>query len=227
MSDPSGGKAKLRFGPFLADLATQELFKRGKRLKLQQQPMQVLMALLERPHVVVTREDLRTRIWPADTFVDFEHSLNTAVKKVRQALGDNASRPHFIETLPRRGYRFLKDVEATDEAIASRHRQAGREVGRLFAVQSEDAMGCVAAPADEQSFEEWQKLRALSDDVGIAMMITNKRLLLLQSGISVRVLAKAGSTGWWETRILEGEHFGLKALLPRKQLKSAPEQEPV
>ncbi|MGB8324315.1 MAG: winged helix-turn-helix domain-containing protein, partial [Candidatus Acidiferrum sp.] len=141
MFDPSSGIAKLRFGPFLADLATQELFKRGKRLKLQQQPMQVLMALLERPHVVVTREDLRTRIWPADTFVDFEHSLNTAIKKVRQALGDNASRPRFIETLPRRGYRFLKDVEATDETIASRHRQAGREVGRLFAVQSEDAMG--------------------------------------------------------------------------------------
>src|SRR5580692_8419698 len=118
MSEARDGQAKLQFGPFLADLSAGELYRRGKRIKIQRQPMQVLTALLERPREVVTREELRERIWPADTFVDFEHSLNTAIKKMRQALGDSASRPKFVETLPRRGYRFLKDVEATDEAIA-------------------------------------------------------------------------------------------------------------
>ncbi len=100
----------LRFGLFEADFAAGELRKNGNRVRLQEQPFQVLAALLETPGDIVTREQLRQKIWPADTFVDFDHSLNTAVNKVREALGDSASNPRFVETLARRGYRFIAPV---------------------------------------------------------------------------------------------------------------------
>ncbi len=97
----------VRFGPFEADLATGELRRDGERVPLQDKPFQMLALLLGRPGGLVTREELRTQLWPADTFVDFEHGLNTAVKKLRQALDDSADTPRFVETLPRRGYRFV------------------------------------------------------------------------------------------------------------------------
>ena len=107
----------LRFGIFELDLAAAELRKNGVRIRLQEQPFQVLTLLLERPGEVVSREDLRQRLWPADTFVDFDHSLNTAVNKLREALGDSASSPRYVETLARRGYRFVAPVRAA-EAVA-------------------------------------------------------------------------------------------------------------
>src|SRR5579859_1743244 len=97
----------LRFGVFEVDLRAGELRKRGVRIKLQEQPLSVLKILLERSGEVVTREELRSQIWSTDTFVDFDNSLNTAINKLREALGDSADNPRFIETLPRRGYRFL------------------------------------------------------------------------------------------------------------------------
>jgi DNA-binding winged helix-turn-helix (wHTH) protein len=109
---PSNREAGLlRFGVFELDLAARELRKNGARIRLQEQPFQVLAALLENASQVVTREELRVRIWPADTFVDFDHSLNTAVNKIREALGDSASSPRFVETLARRGYRFIAPVD--------------------------------------------------------------------------------------------------------------------
>jgi len=104
--------SRVRFGPFEADLKTGELWKAGARLRLQEQPFQVLAMLLERGGELVTREDLRQRLWPADTFVDFDHSLNTAINKLRDTLGDSADQPAFIETLPRRGYRFVAPISA-------------------------------------------------------------------------------------------------------------------
>jgi len=95
------------FGPFEADLASQELRKQGVRLRLPRQSFQILKMLLERPGEVVTREELRAKLWPADTFVDFDHGLNAAVKRLRDALGDTAENPRFVETLPRLGYRFI------------------------------------------------------------------------------------------------------------------------
>jgi TolB-like protein/DNA-binding winged helix-turn-helix (wHTH) protein/tetratricopeptide (TPR) repeat protein len=100
----------LRFGTFEADLRSGELRKQGKRIRLQEQPFQVLAILLQRPGDVVTREELRSRMWRKDTFVDFDNSLNTAINKLREALGDSADSPRFIETLPRRGYRFIAPV---------------------------------------------------------------------------------------------------------------------
>ncbi len=114
-SDPTPSRDNenrlLRFGVFEVDLAARELRKNDRRIRLQEQPFQVLVALLENAGKIVTREDLRQKIWPADTFVDFDHSLNTAVNKIRESLGDSASSPRFVETLARRGYRFIAPVD--------------------------------------------------------------------------------------------------------------------
>ena len=104
----------LRFAAFEVDLAAGELRKNGTRIRLQEQPFQILSYLLDRPGEVVTREELRQKLWPADTFVDFDHSLNTAVNKLREALGDSASSPRYVETLARRGYRFLAPVQPAE-----------------------------------------------------------------------------------------------------------------
>jgi DNA-binding winged helix-turn-helix (wHTH) protein len=122
---------KYKFDEFEADLRAAELRKNGNRLKLQMQPFQVLVALLERPKEVVTREELRQRLWPQDTFVDFDHGLNTAMVKLRDVLGDSASKPRFIETIAKRGYRFLgiaeviSDQPAPAELKASAQPEAG------------------------------------------------------------------------------------------------------
>ena len=115
---PPAANARLyRFGIYEADARSGELRKNGVKLKLQEQPFQVLAMLLERPGEVVAREELRQRLWPADTFVDFDHSLNTAINKLRDALGDTAANPRFIETLARRGYRFIAPVQAVVESV--------------------------------------------------------------------------------------------------------------
>ena len=106
---------RFRFGVFEADTATGELRKAGVRLRLQDQPFQVLVALLERPGEVLTREELRQKLWSDDTFVDFDHSLNSIINKLREVLGDSAANPRFIETLARRGYRFLAPVSVASE----------------------------------------------------------------------------------------------------------------
>src|ERR1700691_3300207 len=108
----SGVKKRIfRFGVFEADANTGELRKAGLRLRLQEQPFQVLMLLLERPGEAITRDEIRQRLWPSDTFVDFDHSLNTNINKIREALNDSAANPRFIETLAKRGYRFLVPVD--------------------------------------------------------------------------------------------------------------------
>jgi DNA-binding winged helix-turn-helix (wHTH) protein len=101
-----------RFGVFEVDFNAGELRKSGVKLRLQGQPFQVLALLLDRAGDVVTRDELRQRLWPSDTFVDFDHSLNTAINKVRDVLGDSASTPRYVETLARRGYRFIAPVES-------------------------------------------------------------------------------------------------------------------
>src|SRR5215468_10645881 len=116
--NPTGKASILRFGVFEADLEAHELRKQGRRVRLQDQPFAVLALLLERPGTIVSREELRDKIWPADTFVDFDHSLNTAVNKIREVLGDSASSPRFVETVARRGYRFLAEVRSEQDASA-------------------------------------------------------------------------------------------------------------
>ena len=115
-------RSPIRFGVFEADPASGELRKQGVRIKLQEQPFQALVALTEHPGEVVSREELRRRIWPSDVVVDFESGLNKIINRLREALGDNAENPRFIETLPQRGYRFLPQVEpvTTDVSAVSR-----------------------------------------------------------------------------------------------------------
>jgi cholera toxin transcriptional activator len=121
---------KYRFDDYEADLRAAELRRKGNRLKLQLQPFQVLLALLERPKEVVTREELRQRLWPEDTFVDFDHGLNTAVAKLREVLGDSASAPRYIETIAKRGYRFLAEVQTAADQQPSPPVQAQAPVAR-------------------------------------------------------------------------------------------------
>ena len=104
----------IRFGVFELDARSGELRRSGVLLNLQDQPLKVLECLLERPGELVTREALRQRLWPGDTFVDFEQGVNAAVKRLRETLGDSAESPRFVETLPRRGYRFIAPVERDD-----------------------------------------------------------------------------------------------------------------
>jgi DNA-binding winged helix-turn-helix (wHTH) protein len=109
---PQNNTRIARFGVFELDLAAGELRKNGQKLRLQEQPFQILALLLDRAGDVVTREELRQKLWAADTFVDFDHGLNTAVNKLREVLGDSASSPRYIETLARRGYRFIAPVQS-------------------------------------------------------------------------------------------------------------------
>ena len=109
-------RASARFGSFQVDLSSNELFRSRVRVPIQEQPLQVLRLLLEAEGRVVTREQLCAALWPENTFVDFEHGVNTAVKKLRQALEDSAESPRFIETLPKVGYRFIVRVEWVADA---------------------------------------------------------------------------------------------------------------
>src|SRR5690242_6166554 len=106
------------FGVFEIDLRSGELRKRGVRIKLQEQPFQILSLLVEHPGEVVTREELREKLWPAHTFVDFDRSLNKAMTKLRFALGDSAESPRYIETIPRHGYRFLAPVYSPPSEVS-------------------------------------------------------------------------------------------------------------
>ena len=125
---PIVAKQRVHFGPFELDVHASELFKHGIKLKLQGHPIHILAMLLERPGELITREEIQQKLWPSEseTFVDFEHGLNTAVRKLRQALGDEADTPQYIETLPRRGYRFVGEI--AKETLAQTHKTDDTQV---------------------------------------------------------------------------------------------------
>ena len=116
---PPSGPRFMRFGPFQVDQQRQEVSKNGSRLKLQGKVYQVLVALLEKPGEVVTREELRQRLWPADTHVNYDANVNTTVNKLRQALGDSTDKPIYIETIPRKGYCLVVQTETSDAPSAA------------------------------------------------------------------------------------------------------------
>ena len=138
MREPSASPQVIRFGPFEADLHAGELRRHGLRIKLQEQPFQILAMLLKRPGDVVTREELQKKLWPTDTFVDFDHGLGSAINKLRQALGDSAENPRYIETLPKRGFRFIAVVErgrgASGYFIWQRWHTRGAPQGKVMLV---------------------------------------------------------------------------------------------
>jgi Tol biopolymer transport system component/DNA-binding winged helix-turn-helix (wHTH) protein len=161
-------RERIRFGPFEADMHTHELWKEGIRIRLIGQPFEILAVLLSKPGQLVTREALRARLWPADTFVDFNHGLNAAVNKLREALCDSADEPRYIETLPRRGYRFIAAVEHV--AIPAKGRsqdqktvQRQEPVPEVPAHPSEAGKDELIFSADEPSSDEkTERLRSRS-----------------------------------------------------------------
>jgi TolB-like protein/DNA-binding winged helix-turn-helix (wHTH) protein len=118
LNDALPSHVPIRFGVFELDTESGELRKQGVKVRLQEQPFQILQVLLEHPGKIVTREELQRRIWPSDTFVDFDTGLYNAIKRLREALGDSADTPRFIETLSRRGYRFIAAVGGNGDALA-------------------------------------------------------------------------------------------------------------
>ncbi len=151
MNGAAGQARLLRFGTFELDLAAGELRKNGAKVRLREQPFQLLVALAGRPGEVVTREELKEKLWPADTYVDFDRSLNSAASKLRDALGDSASSPRFIETLPRRGYRFLASLEFVGDA----------ETGGLELSTGVRARPAVSLRADRKAAEQSDPRRKL------------------------------------------------------------------
>ena len=213
----------VRFSAYEVHLRAGELFREGRKIKLQVQPFHVLAMLLERPGEVVAREDLQKRLWPADTFVDFDHSLNTAIKKLRQALSDDKKKPRFIETLPKRGYRFIGTVKqpakppggasgATEQP--ARNAAASFWVGRVAKISTYDKSAFALVAADEESAGERERLDAANDDVGLSLLIAAQKLFLVGNATPVRILEVDERASRYLVRILDGEHYGKTALVP-------------
>src|SRR5215467_13788149 len=153
MPIPASKSRVVRFGVFEVDLQEEELRKSGIRIKLQDQPFQILTMLLDRPGQTVTRDELRQKLWPADTFVDFDHSLNSSIKKLREALGDDSENPRFIETLHRRGYRFVAPVDGFLTPAIPPGEQSPR--------------GATPHASVKEKFKHWQKWSALAFAIAI------------------------------------------------------------
>jgi DNA-binding winged helix-turn-helix (wHTH) protein len=224
VAQPAPGRARLRFENYELDLRARELYKDGHRIKLQEQPFQILAILLEHPGEVVSRDDLRQNLWKEDTFVDFDHSLNTAVKKLRQALNDEADNPRFIETLPRRGYRFIGRIGETPSTGApAQNPAAGAEadfVGGVFTLRDEGTASFVCLPVDEASLAEKEKLEAADDNLGLSLLAASEKLLLVRVGTRLKVLEGLTSNSCYEARLLEGEHTAKTVVVQRKYLSS-------
>jgi eukaryotic-like serine/threonine-protein kinase len=148
-------KRNYRFGQFQADLANGELLRQGVRVRLQDQPFRLLTILLERAGEIVSREDLRQKLWPADTYVEFDGSLNAALKRLRAALGDAADNPIFIETIPKRGYRFIAPVRNEDEQSRP---QSKPERPSLLLVSPLPAVQTVPADRSDHKALRWKSL---------------------------------------------------------------------
>jgi DNA-binding winged helix-turn-helix (wHTH) protein len=222
MSSPAPASRVVRFDVFQADLCAGELYKSGRKIKLQIQPFQALALLLERPGDVVTREEFEKRLWPGDTFVDFDHSLNTAIRKLRQALGDDKKKPRFVETLPKRGYRFVGTLDQTvlftAPAPSSQISPQPSYIGRLATLCGDGKLSFALLSVDEDTAAEREKLDAANDDVGLSLLIASQKLLMVPCGTQLRILDLREAKRLYEVRILDGEHYGKTALVPISQL---------
>jgi DNA-binding winged helix-turn-helix (wHTH) protein len=219
MSTPGCSPLVARFDAFEVDLRACELYKAGRKIKLQVLPFQALALLLERPGEVVTREEFVKTLWPGDTFVDFDHSLNTAIKKLRQALGDDNKKPRFIETLPKRGYRFIGTVEkARMVSTPAKASTATSRVGQVAKLCSDSALSFTLVSVDDETAAEREKLDSANDDVGLSLLIASQKLLMVPSGTQVRILEVQAVQSRCQVRILEGEHYGKAAVVPLHQL---------
>src|SRR3984957_4473785 len=143
MAGISNRQARLGFGPFELDVRAGELRKHGIRIKLREQPVRILLMLLEHPGEVVLREEIRLRLWPNNTVVEFDHGINAAVQKLRDALGESADSPRYVETVARRGYRFLGEVERIGEPQMEAPSAAAEALPPAPVVNADDLSGQV------------------------------------------------------------------------------------
>jgi DNA-binding winged helix-turn-helix (wHTH) protein len=222
MVSPGRASVVIRFDVFELDLRAAELYKAGRKIKLQIQPFRALALLLERPGEVITREEFEKRLWPEDTFVDFDHSLNTAIRKLRQALGDDKKKPRFVETLPKRGYRFIGNLQTESSPVALETPADSSCVGRLAAISGDGELSFALLSIDEDTAAEREKLDAANDDVGLSLLIASQRLLMVPCGTHVRILELLQSGSRCQVRILEGEHYGKTALVALQHLAQLP-----
>ena len=215
MPQQAPGAAILRFDIYSLDTRAGELFKSGRKIKLQEQPFQILTMLLEHPGELVTREELRQRLWPEDTFVDFDHSLNTAIKKLRRALCDEAGKPRFVETLPRRGYRFVGSVVDHPSPSPLTSTSPPQDlIGKVCVLRDVKGGDFVTLPIDEESMMEKLKLESAADDLGLSLLFAAEKLLMVRAGTRVKVLEARSAHSCYEVRILEGEHMAKTAAVP-------------
>jgi len=210
MNSPASSSRQLRTGLFEIDLASGQLHKNGRRLPLQEQPFRVLAMLLERPGEVVTRQELQASLWPADTYVGFDEGLNTAIRKLRTALGDSAGNPRFIETLPRRGYRFIAPVTETTPAFggpesAAVQGHAGIEEHEAFV--EPDHPQQVEPPATPAYQRPWKK----------TLLVT--ALVVLAFTVVAYIVHSRSSPG------SAPAHRAMLAILPFQNLSNDPGQE--
>ena len=236
---PEGG---LRFDAHHVDLRTGELRKHGRKIRLAGRPFQILALLLERPGELVTRKELQERLWPADTFVDFEHGVNAAIQTLRRALCDSHKKPKYIETLPRRGYRFIAAVEGAQvgagpaEVARAEHSAASAAaatvaesgaasgaarsewVGQIATIRDETGRSFVLLPASEEIFHEMRACEKAKDDLGISLLVASEKLLLINCGTRAQVLDASNADLGCKVRILGGQFVGEKAFAPRAYL---------
>ncbi len=170
MNTPVGSPHAFRFGVFELDLRSRVLRKHGLRIRLQEQPLLVLAALLNCPGELVSRDDLRSRVWPRDTFVSFDHALNTAVKKIRAALSDDADAPRYVETMPRRGYRFIAPVEAMGATVV--------------VPVSEAAVGKTSGFAPRTLWKRFFRLPVAAPVAGVLLLLTGVLYLRNQNTLA-------------------------------------------
>src|SRR5277367_3816901 len=231
MRDELPSESRLCFDAYQVDLHTGELRKHGRKVRLAGRPFQILALLLEQPGELLTRKELQSRLWPADTFVDFEHGVNAAILTLRRALCDSHKNPRYIETLPRRGYRFIAAVErihagakvassvsASDARVAAAAESHAEWVGQVATIRAEAGRNYVLLPVTEEILREMRDCETAKDDLGISLLVAGDKLLLVECGTRVKILDASNAALGCKVRILGGQFVGEQAFALRAHL---------
>jgi DNA-binding winged helix-turn-helix (wHTH) protein len=230
MRDELPAEGRLCFDAYHVDLRTGELRKHGRKIRLAGRPFQILALLLEQPGELLTRKELQSRLWPADTFVDFEHGVNAAIQTLRRALCDSHKKPRYIETLPRRGYRFIAAVERIHPEAGTKHSSSASDargavevsrsewVGQVATIRDEAGRNYVLLPITEEILREMRDCETAKDDLGISLLVAAEKLLLVECGTRVKILDANKVALGCKVRILGGQFVGEQAFALRAHL---------
>jgi DNA-binding winged helix-turn-helix (wHTH) protein len=228
MQDAIQSQGRMRFGAFDVNLRTGELCKHGRKIRLAGRPFQILALLLEQPGELVTRKDLQEKLWPADTFVDFEHGVNAAVRTLRLALCDSHKKPRFVETLPRRGYRFIAAVEKLERVSPVMVPESPQSptpslpiselAGKVATVCDPQGRNFVLVPVSEEVLDELCTCENANDDLGVGLLLSAEKLLLVDCGTEVKILDAQSPDRGCAVRIMAGQFYGAKAFIRRINL---------